>query len=69
MEHIRSQGRGRNSAGKVSAVGVDCALDVSGDRMEVKVSMKRDIRKRRAKGIDLVMKRKTLWQAEGLNAT
>lgn len=41
----------------------------NGDRMEVKVSMKRDIRKRRGKGIDLVMKGKTLWQAEGLNAT
>lgn len=38
---------------------------VNGDRLELKVSVKTEIRERRGKGIDLIMKCKTCGRQRG----
>lgn len=63
MEHIKSQGKGGDcieSQCKKMRNDFSHSLVVNGDRMEIKITVKRERNKRRGKGVDLTMKSKPL---------
>ena len=63
MERIKSQGKGEEcieSQCKKMWNDFSHSLVVNGDRMEIKITVKRERNKKRGKGVDLTMKSKPL---------
>lgn len=63
MEHIKSQGKGRDcieSQCKKMWNDFSRNLVLNGHKMEINITVKRERKKRRGKGVDVIMKNKPL---------